>query len=110
MDTYRGYMEFCPECGSMMYLDDGKFECQECGAVKIREEDKDYTSTEEGGRGEVTVIEDAEAKGLPTTEAQCPECGNDEAYWYLQQTRSADESETRFYICVECDHRWRGYD
>jgi DNA-directed RNA polymerase subunit M len=41
---------------------------------------------------------------------QCPECGNDEAYWYLQQTRSADESETRFYICVECDHKWRDYD
>lgn len=103
-------MEFCPECGSMMYLEDDKFVCQECGAVKIKEEDKDYTSTEEGGRGDVTVIEDAESKGLPTTDEECPECGNTEAYWYLQQTRSADESETRFYICTECDHKWRGYD
>ncbi|MDY7082704.1 MAG: transcription factor S, partial [Halobacteria archaeon] len=32
-------MEFCPECGSMMYLDDGTFECEECGAVKLRDED-----------------------------------------------------------------------
>lgn len=103
-------MEFCPECGSMMYLEDGVFECEECGAVKVRDEDVDYTTTEEGGREEVTVLEDAEDKGLPTTEVTCPECGNDEAYWYLQQTRSADESETRFYICVECDHKWRDYD
>lgn len=92
----------------MMYLNDGVFECQECGAVKVKE--KDYITTEEGGRGEVTVIEEATDQGLPTTKAKCPECGNNEAYWYMQQTRSADESETRFYICTECDHKWRGYD
>ncbi|WP_394348767.1 hypothetical protein [Haloferax volcanii] len=24
--------------------------------------------------------------------------------------RSADESETRFFTCVECDHKWREDD
>lgn len=55
------------------------------------------------------VVEDGE-RGLPTTDATCPECGHDKAYWYMQQTRSADESETRFFVCVECDHKWREDD
>lgn len=55
---------------------------------------------------------DAEEDGraLPTIEETCPECGHDTAYYYLQQTRAADESETRFYICEECDNKWRDYD
>ncbi|MFB6284125.1 MAG: transcription factor S [Halobacteria archaeon] len=103
-------MEFCGECGSMMYLEGDMFECQSCGAVKIKEDDFDFTTTQEGGREEVTIMEDAEDKGLPQTDEPCPDCGNEQAYWYLQQTRSADESETRFYICTECDHKWRDYD
>lgn len=49
-------------------------------------------------------------RALPKIEAKCEECGNDMAYYYLQQTRAADESETRFYICTECDNKWRDYD
>lgn len=51
-----------------------------------------------------------DSRALPKIEAQCDECDNDEAYYYLQQTRAADESETRFYICTECDNKWRDYD
>lgn len=54
------------------------------------------------------VVEDKHA--LPKTDANCPECGHGEAYSYLQQTRAADESETRFFICVDCDNTWRDYD
>jgi DNA-directed RNA polymerase subunit M len=50
------------------------------------------------------------SSGLPTTTAQCPECDNDEAYWYMQQIRAADESETRFFVCTECEHKWREDD
>ena len=46
----------------------------------------------------------------PTAEVTCPRCGNDTAYWHLEQTRSADESETRFFECTECGYRWREYD
>ena len=56
------------------------------------------------------VIESSEETGLPTTEAQCPECDNDQAHWYMQQIRAADESETRFFVCTECEHRWREDD
>ena len=47
---------------------------------------------------------------LPTTKAVCPECGHTEASWWLQQTRSADEAETRFFKCLKCGHTWREYD
>ncbi len=103
-------MEFCPECGSLMYPTDGKFECRDCETIIVGEE-KEVTVTEQAGKeGEAIVVEGEEGRSLPTTEAKCPECGNNEAYWYMQQTRSADESETRFYICTECDKKWRGYD
>lgn len=51
------------------------------------------------------------ADALPKTKGvKCPECGNDEAHWYTEQTRAADEPATRFYICTECGHKWRDYD
>jgi DNA-directed RNA polymerase subunit M len=28
----------------------------------------------------------------------------------MQQIRAADESETRFFICTECEHKWREDD
>ncbi|MCK7525274.1 MAG: hypothetical protein MZV64_50535 [Ignavibacteriales bacterium] len=48
--------------------------------------------------------------GLPTTNARCPECGNNVAYWWLRQLRSADESEVRFFRCTKCSRTWREYD
>ena len=69
------------------------------------------TGTEEKQEhSEVIDVSDAEDRGLPTTDVECPECGNDSAYWYMQQIRSADESETRFFVCTECEHRWREDD
>lgn len=102
-------MEFCDECGSMMVSQDGEWVCQSCGHVQGGEEDAQYVITE--GQEEGEIIESSpEDAGLPTTEVICPECGNDRAQFYLQQIRSADESETRFLICTECSHKWREDD
>ena len=49
-------------------------------------------------------------RGLPTTKSKCSKCDNDTAYWYLQQIRGADESETRFFVCTICEYRWREND
>jgi DNA-directed RNA polymerase subunit M len=46
----------------------------------------------------------------PTTKARCPECGHDRAAYEMKQIRAADESETRFFTCTECDHKWREDD
>lgn len=43
------------------------------------------------------------------TAAQCPveSCGNDRAYFFQLQIRSADEPMTTFYKCTNCGHQWR---
>ncbi|MEK6870559.1 MAG: zinc ribbon domain-containing protein, partial [Thermoproteota archaeon] len=40
---------------------------------------------------------------------ECEKCGNDEAVWWMLQTRSADEPTTQFYRCSKCRHTWRNY-
>ena len=105
-------MEFCDECGSMMKTDGNEWVCSSCGYTKPRDDAAEAAMTTTQGQEETEVIDvsDAEDRGLPTTEVHCPDCGNDEAYWYMQQIRSADESETRFFVCTECEHRWREDD
>ncbi|MEF8781252.1 MAG: transcription factor S [Haloferacaceae archaeon] len=107
-------MKFCDECGSMMRAGEGSdvWECTSCGNVEGRdaEEEESMTTTQGQVESEVIDVSDAQDQGLPTTETHCPECGNDRAHWYMQQIRSADESETRFFICTECEHKWREDD
>ena len=47
---------------------------------------------------------------LPTANVGCEKCGNNEAVFWELQTRSADESATRFFRCTECQQTWREYD
>ncbi len=104
-------MEFCDKCGSILIPKKTKtgviFVCRNCGkeykkgneikiTEKIVKEDK------------IKIIDDKEDK-LPVTENLCPECGNKEAFWWMQQTRSIDEPPTRFYKCTKCGHTWREY-
>ncbi|PSQ15899.1 transcription factor S [Halobacteriales archaeon QS_8_69_26] len=103
-------MEFCDECGSMMRSEDGTWVCQSCGNEQIRDESANYVVTEDQEESEIVDVSDAEDQGLPSTETRCPECGNNRAYWYMQQIRAADESETRFFVCTECEHKWREDD
>lgn len=67
-------------------------------------------TTETQEHSEVIDASEAENRGLPTTDVNCPNCDNDTAYWYMQQIRAADESETRFFVCTNCEHRWREDD
>ncbi|MFP4591483.1 MAG: transcription factor S [Halobacteriales archaeon] len=103
-------MEFCDECRSMMVREDGRWVCTSCGHEQGGREEAAYVVTTEREESELVEIDDAADRGLPTTSTRCPSCGHDRAYWYMQQIRSADESETRFFICTECEHRWREDD
>jgi len=58
---------------------------------------------------EVEIIEKRE-ETLPTSKDDCPKCGNDEAYYFVRQTRAADEPPTKFLRCTKCNHSWRDYD
>lgn len=106
-------MEFCPECGGML-LPQGEnktLKCNSCGYEKnMGDSGENYQIKEEVEAEDNIIMKGEDISTLPTTTVTCPKCGNTKAEWWLQQTRSADEAETRFLRCLECKHTWREYD
>ena len=102
-------MEFCPKCGSMILINDsGRASCAKCnyrpkGNVKIQASEK----LKQGKK--VAVINEEKLTTYPVVEMNCLECKNKQAYFWTLQTRSSDESETKFYKCTKCSHTWRDY-
>lgn len=87
--------------------------CANCGREEERgEPDPAFVSTERQRDDEVIEsTPDANFEGKPTsTDVVCDECGNEEAWYALKQTASADEPPTRFFKCTECGRRWREYN
>lgn len=93
----------------MMKKSDGRWVCGSCGYETPTHPEAEYVVTEGQEAGEIIESTGGDS-GLPTTDVLCPSCENNKAYWYMQQIRSADESETRFFVCTECEHRWREDD
>ncbi len=67
--------------------------------------------TEEQEQSDGNFIGD-ETDARPTTKTNCPEddCEGERAFYEMKQIRAADESETRFFTCVECGKKWREDD
>lgn len=102
---------FCPECGSILRPKDkaGKrvLFCS-CGYNKTPEEELSAEIKETVSEGKkIEVIEQVETH--PKIKAKCEKCDNDVAYYWTQQTRGADEPETRFFKCTKCNFTWREY-
>lgn len=57
----------------------------------------------------ISVINEKSQETHPEVEIKCPKCKHKKAYFWTQQTRAADEDETKFYKCVKCKHTWRVY-
>jgi len=108
-------MNTCPKCGNILIPKREKNKtilyCPKCKkSFKLEKEVKLENKLKKEVE-EVKVIGKREQeKNLPKTKVICPKCGNDEAYYYLQQTRAADEPPTTFYICTKCGYSWRGYE
>jgi transcription factor S len=92
-------------------IEEGILSCPECGLITEREE-------KPGGKvdlirdppGSLKIMEAEKGlDALPTTTIDCSRCGNDMAFWWMLQTRSADEPTTQFYRCTKCTHTWRNY-
>ena len=60
-------------------------------------------------KGKKIDVVDKKMETLPKTKEDCPKCKNHEAYYWLVQTRAADEAATRFFKCAKCSHTWRAY-
>jgi transcription factor S len=103
-------MPFCPNCKSMLFPVGGVLECKKCGYKGGKTESKVVTTARE--ERDVLVItpeDEAKLEIMPKMRAECPKCGNMEAYYRTQQTRKSDEPETAFLRCTKCGHRWRKY-
>lgn len=108
-------MEFCDECGGLMFPTTIKgkkvFKCR-CGAIKDFSEEisESYTvkkKVERSYRDEVVNVKDIlkwKEKNLRSAikDFKCPRCGYDKAQLETRQTRSADEGMTHFIICLKC--------
>ena len=105
-------MKFCPKCKSIMMpkKEEGKVRlvCS-CGHSESAAGAGSISDGKKEVSPDVDVVE-SEVETLPVTDADCPDCGNDRAYYWLQQTRAGDEAETRFLKCTKCKKTWREYD
>ena len=104
-------MKFCQKCGSILVpkKSSGKYlyECS-CGYSSDVDENDRLKESVDNSK-EIEVVDDESGETNPLVEIDCPKCNNNQAYFWLEQTRSGDESETKFYKCQKCKHIWRDY-
>ena len=102
-------MEFCPDCGAMLFPKNGVLKCNSCGYSNETIDEEEYNLKKEIKAAETVTNLGEDVDMRSTIKETCPECGHDEAYYELKQTRSADEAPTRIFECAECGHTWRAY-
>ncbi|BCU67190.1 transcription factor S [Sulfolobales archaeon HS-7] len=108
-------MKFCPKCNSMLLPRKvngvSKLVCSKCGYEEESAEKTTLkTTVKHTVHDKTLVIEEETASAQRIKGVVCPNCKNDEAYFWMLQTRSADEPATRFYRCVKCNKVWREYE
>jgi len=114
-------LDFCPNCGKLLQTEKTssnktKLICLKCGYQRNLESDETVAFTEEIEHNltkELTVVMDENEvdSTKPVKEMYCPACKkNQKVSFWMIQTRSADESPTRFFRCTVCGETWREYD
>jgi len=108
-------MRFCEKDGNLLIVDkktkNSNLVCRKCGRhykasgekLAIKEQMHDQK------KNIIVMGKDEGIAELPTTKTMCPKCEHREAYWWMQQTRAADEPPTLFYRCKKCSYSWRSY-
>lgn len=103
-------MRFCPNCEVRLKKSESGLRCPKCDYTEGDASDTIKKQEEEKGVSELNVLDENEGQEtLPTIKMDCEKCGNDQAVWWMLQTRSADEPTTQFYRCTKCNHTWRNY-
>ncbi|KAI0981700.1 hypothetical protein GJ496_007946 [Pomphorhynchus laevis] len=101
---------FCPNCGNLLIVEQGleafRFACNTCPYIhNISRRIIIRKFTELKKVGDVLGGSDA-WDNVQKTDAPCPSCNHNQAYFMQIQIRSADEPMTTFYKCCNCEHRW----
>jgi transcription factor S len=107
-------MKFCPKCGALLLpRKDSKGivnACTSCKYVDKAGSAQTKISERNLTKKEIQVVsDDSDDISLPLTDAKCEQCNHTKAYYWLVQTRAADEPETKFLKCEKCKHTWRDY-
>ena len=101
---------FCPKCGTMMLPEAKKLKCSGCGYSPRGKPDNVVLKEKVALSKEQEIeVQDKTVETLPKIKEECPKCAGKFSYYWTLQTRSSDESETRFFECVKCGYRWRSY-
>src|SRR5688500_1313964 len=96
----------------MMRTVNGVLACPKCGTTKKSVAGQNAVKQKSVDDITKSVMEDATKKMYlhhTTNEYACEKCGHSEAFYYMRQTRSADEATTRFLECTKCGYKWREY-
>tara|TARA_Y100000310_G_C20602544_1_gene773824 strand:- start:814 stop:1122 length:309 start_codon:yes stop_codon:yes gene_type:complete len=101
-------MEFCEKCKGLILITDNVAKCSRCN-YKPKKKLKIESSEKIEKKEIVSVIKEKESNINPVIEMKCTKCKNNKCYFWTMQTRSSDESETKFYKCTKCNHTWRVY-
>jgi len=102
---------FCPKCGALLIPkkeNNKKVLACSCG-YSTKNTELATIKESMGKKKDVEVVEE-DFEANPVMKAKCEKCGNDEAYFWLVQTRASDEPQTKFLKCTKCRHVWRDYD
>jgi len=107
-------MKFCEKCGNVLVVEKKKkpiLVCRKCHKkYKIAHDKVMITEEIHEPKKQIVIMEKDEGVAeFPKTKILCPQCENGEAYWWMQQTRAADEPPTLFYRCTKCSYSWRIY-
>lgn len=106
-------MDFCEKCGYVLISKKEKDKviliCRKCGHKITHYKPVEISEKLEKKPLDDIIILEKNEETLPKTKVVCPKCGNKEAVWWIQQTRSADEAPTLFLRCTQCKHSWREY-
>ena len=102
-------MKFCPICEVKLKKGDSALQCPKCNYVEGKETKQTKKTIQEHESQFNVLSENETVEALPTIKIECEKCGNDEAVWWMLQTRSADEPTTQFYRCSKCRYTWRNY-
>lgn len=112
-------LKFCPRCRGILKPrkegDKNILVCTRCGYTLESSESvsiKVSSRIEHSSKEKMVVIDnEIDVSKLPVTkDVTCKKCGAHEAYYWMIQTRAADEPPTRFYKCIKCGYVWREYE
>ncbi len=110
--SMKGVVEFCKRCSSILVPQKKRssvvMKCRRCG-YETGKSVRNLKIVEEKKKMMGVIILEKDDMPLPMTVRDCPKCGNRNAWYWLQQTRSADEPPTQFFRCTRCKHVWREY-